>query len=235
MIILVIVLVVVLGIVGSIMSARAARERRETLGAWAAARGWTFDPEEDDGQEREFPQFELFHRGSSRRAYNSMRGSVVIGGRDFPIKCGDYRYTVSNGKSSTTHRLSYIVVTLPFAGVPGLDIRRENLMDKIVGALGFQDINFESAEFSRRFFVKCDDRKFAYDVITPKMMDFLLAGNPPPISISRGQICLTDRDDFTKHCWDTVTFDQHLGWAQEFLGLWPEFVLKELDGQEARA
>jgi hypothetical protein len=36
------------------------------------------------------------------------------------------------------------------------------------------DIDFESQEFSDRFLVKCPDRKFAYDVITPQMMAMLL-------------------------------------------------------------
>ena len=40
---------------------------------------------------------------------------------------------------------------------------------------GFDDINFESAEFSRRFFVQAPDKRWAYDVIHPRTMEFLLA------------------------------------------------------------
>ncbi len=39
------------------------------------------------------------------------------------------------------------------------------------------DIDFESAKFSKRYFVRADDKQFAYEVITPQMMEFLLDYN----------------------------------------------------------
>jgi hypothetical protein len=222
--IFVIGIVVAVIVVGWIYGARAARLRRDALSQWANSHAWSFDPGDDEGHDAEFPQFELFQRGSRRFAFNTVRGVLSISGRPFPIKCGDYSYTTSNGKSSTTHRLSYIVLTLPMPNVPGLNIRREGLLDRIAGALGFQDINFESEEFSRKFFVKCEDRKFAYDVITPKMMDFLLASNPPPIHISGGQVCLCDEG--MDRLWDPAGFERHLGWASQFFSLWPEYVVQ---------
>lgn len=215
------ILVLAIVILSAVFSAKAAKARRDMLAAWAASKHLSFDPDDDPGQSAEFPQFDIFQRGSSRRAYNTMRGVVPINGRPFPIKCGDYRYTVSNGKNSSTYRISYIVLTLPFPNVPGLDIRREGLLDRVAGVLGFQDINFESEEFSRKFFVKCEDRRFAYLVITPKMMEFLLACNPPPIHISRGQICLAGADMESLRRWDPPDFDRRLAWAEEFFALWP--------------
>jgi hypothetical protein len=41
--------------------------------------------------------------------------------------------------------------------------------------LGFDEIKFESAEFSREFHVKSADRKWAYDVLNPRAMEFLLS------------------------------------------------------------
>jgi hypothetical protein len=218
--ILVIVAIGVLFTIVSILTAKANRQRSEALGAWASSHSWSFDPSDDDTQDAEFPQFEIFRRGSRRHASNTIRGVATICGRPFPIKCGDYEYTVSNGKSSTTHRFSYLILTLPFPNVPNLDIRRENLLDRIAGVFGFQDINFESEEFSRAFFVKCSERKFAYDVITPKMMDFLLQSNPPPIHICGGQVCLTNGDDSR---WDAPGFERHLAWAAQFFSLWPDY------------
>ena len=220
-------------VVIAIFGARAARERRDALAAWASSRSWSFDPGDDSIHDDEFPQFDVFRRGSQRRAFNSMRGVVTIGDRPFPIKCGDYRYTVSSGKNSTTYRFSYIVLTLPFPNVPGLDIRRENLLDRVAGALGFQDINFESEEFSRRFFVKCSDRRAAYDIISPKMMEFLMASNPPPIHVSGGQVCLIDGDARTT--WDVAGFERHLGWASQFFSLWPADRMDQSGARELRA
>jgi hypothetical protein len=219
--IIVIVMITVGLTIVAILGATANSQRREALAAWAHSHSWSFDPGDDDIHDAEFPQFDIFQRGSRRHGLNTTRGVATICGRPFPIKCGDYQYTVSNGKSSTTHTFSYLILTLPFPNVPGLDIRRENLLDRLAGALGFQDINFESEEFSRRFFVKCSERKFAYDVITPKMMDFLLQSNPPPIHISNGQICLTNSDSDSK--WDPQAFERHLAWAGQFFSLWPDY------------
>ena len=40
--------------------------------------------------------------------------------------------------------------------------------------LGFDDIDFESVEFSRAFTVRSRNKRFAYDVCHGKMMEFLL-------------------------------------------------------------
>lgn len=38
-----------------------------------------------------------------------------------------------------------------------------------------KDIGFESAEFSKRYHVSATERRWAYDVITPRTMELLLA------------------------------------------------------------
>jgi hypothetical protein len=48
---------------------------------------------------------------------------------------------------------------------------------------GYQDIKFESAEFSKAFSVRSPDRKFAYDVCNAKMMEYLLANRDLSIEI----------------------------------------------------
>lgn len=59
------------------------------------------------------------------------------------------------------------------------------------GALGVRDrCHFESVDFDARFVVGCADKKFASDVIHPRMMDFLLATNPPPMTMSAGGLTL---------------------------------------------
>jgi hypothetical protein len=56
-----------------------------------------------------------------------------------------------------------------------MTIRPEGIFDKMKAAFGWDDIDFESAEFSKRFHVSARDRRWAYDVITPRTMEFLLA------------------------------------------------------------
>ncbi|MGO8836814.1 MAG: hypothetical protein ACLQAH_03495 [Limisphaerales bacterium] len=46
---------------------------------------------------------------------------------------------------------------------------------KIAEAFGYQNIKFESAEFSKAFCVRSSDKKFAYDVCNAQMIEYLLA------------------------------------------------------------
>src|SRR5204862_1433100 len=103
---------------------------------------------------------------------------------------GDFTYKETSGSGkderTTTYEFSYLLIRLPYGNVPDLLIRPEGFFDKLAAMIGFSDINFESAEFSRRFLVKSSDKKFAYDVIDPRMMDFLLATRPFPIDLHQG-------------------------------------------------
>ena len=47
-------------------------------------------------------------------------------------------------------------------------------IDKLAATFGFEDVDFESDEFSRKFYVGCKDRKFAFAVITPQVMKLML-------------------------------------------------------------
>jgi hypothetical protein len=56
-----------------------------------------------------------------------------------------------------------------------LFIRPEGFFDKVTEFVGLDDIDFESAEFSQKFFVKAPDRRWAYDVLHQKTMELMLA------------------------------------------------------------
>src|SRR5262249_23317945 len=159
----------VVGIAGVYWNFKVQMARREALGALAAKLGLEFDADEDTSVENEFGQFGCFSTGHSREAYNTVRGERLIAGRKYRVCMGDFTYktTSTDGKRryEQTHRFSYLVVRVPFPVIPNLTIRREGILDKLKGALGFDDIDFESEEFSRRFWVTSTDKKFAYDVI----------------------------------------------------------------------
>jgi hypothetical protein len=106
----------------------------------------------------------------------------------------DYHYethsTDSKGHQQTqTHWFSFFILTLP-AVFPDLTIRRENFFLKVAEVFGYQDIKFESAEFSKAFCVRSPDRKFAYDVCNAKMMEYLLANRDLSIEIENEVIAL---------------------------------------------
>lgn len=207
------------------------KKRREAMHALARELGWYFSPFKDRSHDREYAHFEIFRRGHSRAAYNTLTGHVEIKGRQYAAKMGDFKYKVTSGsgksRRTTTYRFSYLIVHLPFVGVPDLLIRREGMFDKLKHFLGLGALTFESAEFSRRFHVQCADRKFAYDVIDPRMMEFLLRSNPMTIDIEHSRMCLSDG----RNRWDTDQFKRQLAWMQQFFEHWPKHVKVDLDAR----
>ncbi|MEM1071822.1 MAG: hypothetical protein AAGH71_03255 [Planctomycetota bacterium] len=222
------ILLILVGIV-AYYSWKKEQARKAALSALAVELGLSWDPSRDTGHDDRYSNFEVFRRGHTRSAYNTMTGTHAVGGRPFPLIMGDFTYKVTshNGKSSTTttYRFSYLILHLPYPGVPDLLIRPEHLFDKLGSMLGFDDIDFESAEFSRTFMVKSPDRRFAYDVVTPAMMEFLLSlPSPPTIDMERSMLCLTDG----RRRWTPEQFRGTLEFADRFLSLWPEHVVHDL-------
>ncbi len=217
--------------VGIYYSYLAAKKRREALIALATELGFTFDPGKDRSHDDLYAHFEIFRKGHSRTAYNTLRGETTIDDRQYSIKMGDFTYKVtqSSGKSSstTTYNFSYLIVHLPFARIPDVLIRPENFFDKIAGAFGFDDIDFESIEFSKRFLVKSKDNRFAYDLIHPRMMEFLLASKPPCIDLENGRCCLADGS----RRWTPEQFKSFIQFMAQFIDLWPDHLTRQLDSQ----
>jgi hypothetical protein len=216
--------VLLIGAICGYIAWRQAAKRREELGALAAELGWRFDPRRDRRHDDEYAHFEIFRRGHDRFAYNTLSGKLAISGRPHQVKAGDFSYEVTSGsgksRSSRTYRFSYLIVHLSDLEVPDLLIRPEGILDKLAGIFGFADINFESAEFSRRFHVRSPDRKFAYDVCDARMMEFLLATRPPAIDIERNRCSISDGSSL----WRPQQFREHMRWVVRFFGLWPEHV-----------
>ena len=226
-----ITVIVILAVVMTVFSYRARKKRREALKMLADQLGWSFDPSSDRHLDREFRQFKIFQQGHSRSAYNTLRGLMEIKGLTCRCKAGDYLYKVtsSNGKSqqTTTYTFSYLIVDHPFHNLPHLVIRPEHMFDKLASAFGFDDIDFESAEFSKRFFIKCKDKQFAYNVIDQRMMDFLLADTPGMFDLESEDCCLSDG----KSTWTPEQFRLKINWMIQFFDHWPDFVVEELLSQ----
>jgi len=203
---------------------RSAVKRREALAALAVELGASFEPGKDYELHRAFDHFELFAKGKNRYGYNTLRGNADLGAWRVDFTMGDYRYTVEQGDNDTTYTLSYALVHLPYDNVPDLFIRPEGLLDKIAGAIGFDDIDFESEEFSSRFHVSSSDKRFAYAVLHPRMMEFLMSVDPPPIALASGSLLLTRGNTE----WDPDLFRAHLRWSREFFSRWPDHIVSTL-------
>ena len=204
------------------------KKRREGLAALANQLDLSFDPNHDSSHDDEYAQFEIFRRGHSRVAKNTLTGTVELFERTCRLVMGDFRYKVTSGsgknRSTTTYNFSYLVVHPPWH-TPPLLIRPEGVWDKLKGAFGFDDIDFESDEFSRKFYVQSSDRKFAYDVLHARMMEFLLQNSPPMIDIEGGALCLSGG----RRRWEPDRFGGSIDLVRRFCELWPRHLVKEFD------
>ena len=207
------------------------KERTEAMAVLARRLKWTFSGQEKDRRfDGRYAQFGCFQRGHSRYAHNQMRGMIACRGREVEAEAGDFHYKItrSNGKttSTTTYRFSYFLVKLPWgARMPSLALRTAGFMDKLAGAIGFEDIDFESAEFSRRYHVGSSDRKFAFAVLHPQMIDWMLNEPPPVFEVTRGVLLVVSAGDR----WEPAGFQRSLGWAEAFFERWPDYLVKDLD------
>jgi len=152
-----------------------ARERREAMTRLAAELGFEYYPDDPWDLADRYAMFELFGRGHSREASNVICGEID----SRAVVAFDYQYTTGSGKNQSTHSCQALVMGLPIVAA-GLRMRSENLFDHVAAWVGYDDINFESDEFSRRYHVACDDRRFAYDILHARLIDYLLGCGSVP-------------------------------------------------------
>lgn len=210
-----------------IWAQKQAAAREAELAALATRRGWRFSPDDDSDFPLQHDRFDLFDAGRSRRIFNTLRGTQPGRHGELATQTGDYRYTTGSGKHQRTHRLSYLMATLPVP-VPRdchLVIRPEHFGDTLGAMIGFDDIDFESEEFSRRYFVKSSDRKLAYAVVHARMMEFLLASPCGHLELHGTQVVLRGSSPET---WTVQQFDDAVSWLGTFVDLWPDFLISEL-------
>jgi hypothetical protein len=214
-------------IVFAVLAHQQAKKRRMALAAWAASRGFSFDPTRDSQMDDRYPEFKCLRQGDNRYAYNVMAGNA--GGR--PVSAFDYHYathsTDSKGHRTThNHHFSAVIVATGLPLKP-LAIRKEGFFDKIGEFLGFDDIDFESTEFSREFYVKSPDRRWAFDVIHQETMEFLLASPRFALEL-QGSDAIAYRDRTFK----PEDFEAALEVIAGVLDRLPEYLVKELKGKD---
>ena len=205
---------------GIVYGLYAASKRRKALQDWAAQCGLEFDAAKNRHVDNQFPQFKCLQRGRGRYGYNFVHGDW--NGRD--LLCFDYRYTTGSGKNSNTHNLSAVILKTPFLLKP-LFIRPEGVFDKVTEFFGYDDIDFESAEFSRKFYVKAKDKKWAYDLIHSRTMEFLLSR--PKFNIKFDMLYVIAWKDRT---FKPEEFAQAADVIAGVLDLLPDYVRKQLNG-----
>lgn len=186
---LVVVVVLVVIAISVIYGWIQAQKRLEGLNELALRLGLNFSAAEDYELPDRYGFLKQLAQGDDRYATNVLAGNY----RQNEILVFDYHYATYHTDKSGTHKedhwFSFFILTLPLV-FPDLTIRRENVFTRVAEVFGYQDIKFESAEFSRVFNVRSPDKKFAYDVCNAKMMEYLLANRDLSIEIENQVLAL---------------------------------------------
>lgn len=104
--------------------------------------------------------------------------------------------------------------------------KRREAMSLVAAKLGwgFNPRRDRHHDEDRRFHVRSPDKRFAYDVVHPRMMEFLMAGVPGSVDIEYGRCCLSDG----RHRWEPGSFETNLDWLRAFFDHWPGHVTRRL-------
>jgi len=166
------------------------KRRMAAFRALASRLGLTFNESHNYDLAAQYGFLNKLAQGSNRYLFNTLAGYY----RGYQILVADYHFEIQTtgpkGQPRTQHcYLSLFSLQLP-ADFPELTIAREGLFSKIAQAFGYDDIDFESAEFSRAFCVRSPDKKFAYDVCNARMMDYLLENRDLSSEIERNTLAM---------------------------------------------
>jgi len=166
----------------------------------------------------EYSQCSLFRCGEKRTARNVMHGR--LDGVD--VKAFDYTFESGTGSFHQAYTLSCVILDTGYM-FRFLMIRPERVADRISEAMRAEDIDFESDEFSRAFHVKSEDKKYAYDVIHARMMQFLLDAPRLTVQLVGRSVIIYDWSSFSAE-----GFRGAIAFGREFLGLLPDYLTKEM-------
>jgi hypothetical protein len=188
----ILILIVVAGLIiaGAIYSSIQAQKRRQELAALAASLELRFDPDHDPSVDDRYRFLDKLCQGSNRYAFNTLYGPY----QGHEVRVFDYHYEThshdSKGRRQTHHHyFSFFILHLP-GNFPELTVTQEGLFSKVAQFSGYDDIDFESAEFSKRFCVRCRDKKFAYDIFNAQMIEYFLANRDLSVEIERDCLAL---------------------------------------------
>lgn len=170
------------------------RARSTRLRAFATEQGWRY-LEKDKGL------IPVRYLGTPFRTGNERTAAHVLSGthRDREVTGFEYSYRTAG----STCQFTVVTLPLPSRG-PTLELARERLAHRLRG----RDLQLESDEFNAAFRIDADDDRFAYAVLHPRMMEFLLADGR-----SRDLPVRFERRDLLTWCGGPMSEDRLLGMA----------------------
>jgi hypothetical protein len=224
--VVIVILVIIVGICIAIVAARMEAKRREAFRAVAKRLGLSFKLK-DSSIDNRYKFLSELRKGDNRH------GTIVLHGtyKDQVVEAFEYHYetysTDSKGNRTTHHHYSnhYVITesddnaSLPY---PELRVYPENFLSKIGQAMGYDDIDFESIEFSKSFTVRCKEKRFAYDICHPRMMEWLLDRKKTILEIEGPYIAISFGNKMSLEA-----IESRLNQLIEIRELFPEYLLSD--------
>ena len=161
------------------------KDRCSEMARWARRHGLGFNAEDAPGLGQRFLWSKPFGPSPGGAACNVIHGVIGAWG----IILFDYRRTPEAAEDRApvgagagplddmSGEMSVVMVSFREHRFPGCVVASKDALGPISRTVMLENIDLESDEFNRHYGVWASDRKFAYDVVDPRMMEFLLA-NP---------------------------------------------------------
>lgn len=158
-----------LGIFLYFRAKREAAERTRLMQFVAQQAGWAFAPNASFSMFPGIEHFQLFSNGHSKEILNMVYGEVD----GMRAAVFDYVYVTGHGKNR--HRYYQTVAYYQSAklNIPFFSLYPENVFHKIIGAFGYQDIDFGNRpEFSGKYLLRGHDENGIRRAFTDRVLSF---------------------------------------------------------------
>lgn len=169
---LLVILVVVIGVAVLVIRWQLHKRKVAAFRAFAAQRGWAYRERDDRFTDRYLGT--PFGQGFGRQASHVLTGLH----RDRSFAAFEYLYKEHQGsgknRRTVTYRNTVVALDTP-AARPTLELSREGIGRKLLGLVGIRDLQLESEEFNKSFHIRAENDRFAYDVLHPRTMEWMLA------------------------------------------------------------
>ena len=147
------------------------------LQAFAEQNGWAYRPE---GGElliglKGFP----FGTGTGRVAMDVIEGTYS----GVSVACYTYSFDQQVAGEYAGEQVFTVAQALLPTRLPRLDLVPEDIGTRVLSQFGLADIDLESAEFNRTWRVLSDDKRYAIDVVDPRMMLALMRNRQQGVAV----------------------------------------------------
>lgn len=137
----------------------------------------------------------LFNHGHSRKAKRVMTGKVA----DRACRILDYQYTTGSGKSAHVHSQTVVMLDQPGGPLPDFTLSPENVLHRLAGIFGYQDIDFESyPDFSKHYLLRGKDEAAIRAVFGPDVLALMGGTTGWTVESCSGRLVIYREGRFTE-------------------------------------